>query len=256
MLKLDIKTNFPDVMKGIDRDAKQARFAAKNALNRTAKWAETTVRKSMLGAFHQPTTYFLRSLRIIYAYTGKLQVALWFKDRGLQDSAEAMVVPHVEGGGRKHKPMELRLQRAGLMPAGWFAVPGGGADIDANGNMSRGQITTLLNVLGTYKEAGYNKANAKTVERLAKGNAKKGIYGFTYWVNPVSGPGRARHIPPGVYKRVQTGFGSSLKPVLIFVSRAMYRKRFDFYAIVRKVFDERFAGEFDKAYAEAMRTAR
>jgi hypothetical protein len=255
MMTLSIKTNFPDVMKGVDRDAKQARFAAKNALNRTAQWAETFVRMQMRKQFHQPTTYFLRSLRIIYAYAGKLEVALWFKDRGTWDEIEPIMVPHVEGGARARKPMELRLQRAGLLPAGWYVVPGAGADVDAFDNMSRGQISTILNVLGTYKEAGYNKANAKTVERLAKGNAKKGIYGFTYWVNPVNGR-RARHIPPGVYKRVQTGFGSSLKPVLIFVSRANYRRRFDFYGIVRKVFDERFAAEFDRAYADAMRTAR
>jgi hypothetical protein len=84
-------------------------------LDSRGRWA---ARQSINAPTRQPTTYFLRSLRIIYAYTGKLQVALWFKDRGLGDSSEAMVVPHIEGGGRKHKPMELRLQRAGLMPWG------------------------------------------------------------------------------------------------------------------------------------------
>lgn len=255
MMHVSIKTNFPDVMRQVDRDGKQARFAAKNALNKTARWAETYVRLGMRKQFHQPTRYFLQSLRIIYANVHQLQVALWFKDRGLYDDVQPIMVPHVDGGTRPHKPMELRLQRAGLLPRGWYVVPGQGADLDGNGNMSRGQISTILNILGTYKEAGYNKANANTVKRLAKGNVKRGIYGFTYWVNP-AGTQRVKHLPPGVYKRVQTGFGSSLKPVMIFVSRANYRKRFDFYGIVRKEFEQRFAGEFDKAYADALRTAR
>jgi len=254
MMQIRLQHNFPEVMRAIDRDGKQAAYAARVALNQAAKWAETDVRRAMRTEFHQPTPWFLRSLRIIYAYAGKLQAGLWFKDGGSADG-EAMVLPHIEGSPRKHKPMELRLQRAGLLPRTWYVVPGAAADLDGNGNMSRGQISQMLNVLGTYTEGGYNKADARTRERLKRGNAKRGVYGFEYWVNPVGGK-RAQHLPPGIYKRVQTGFGTSLKPVLIFVSRAMYRKRFDFYGIARKAFEERFPGEFEKAFEQAMRTAR
>jgi hypothetical protein len=248
-------SNTPEVLRALDQDAKQARYALRQAMNKTVQWAETDVRRAMRTSFDKPTPFFLRSLRIVYAAKEKLEVALWFKDRGLDDGSEAMVLPHVEGGPRRLKPMELRLQRAGLLPAGWYAVPGSAAKLDGNGNMSRGQISQMLNVLGTYREAGYNKADSRTRDRLLKGNAKKGVDGFAYWVNPV-GARRAKHLPPGVYQRFTTVIGSVLKPVLIFVSKAQYRQRFDFYGIAQKTFDARFPAEFDRAFANAMRTAR
>ncbi|MBC7598731.1 MAG: hypothetical protein H7238_06885 [Polaromonas sp.] len=166
-----------------------------------------------------------------------------------------MIAPHVYGGQRRFKAVEARLFSMGLLPAGFNAVPGAAASVDANGNMSRGQISQLLNVLGTYTEAGYNKANAATRARLAKGSAKKNIYGFAYFVNPVNGAGRNKSLKPGVYQRVMTGFGSSLKPILIFVKRANYKQRLDFYGIVQRVIDAEFPREFDKAFNEAVRTA-
>lgn len=256
-MKIDVTHNFGEVASFIDRASKQGQYATAIALNKTAEWAETDVRKAMRTGFDRPTPYFLRALRVIRANVNKVpvQAVLWFKDKSLEDSAESMVVPHIDGGGRKVKPFEKRLQRMGVLPAGWFAVPGGGASLDAYGNMSRGQLSQLLNVLGAYTEAGYNKANKATVARLAKGNAKKNVYGFAYWINPV-GAKTGRHIPPGVYQRIATPFGSSLKPILIFVKQATYRKRLDFYGIVQRAVDARFAGEFDKAYENAMRTAR
>lgn len=255
-MRYSVSSNLPQVMRAVDEDAKQARFAMRQAMNKAGEWAETDVRKAMRGTFDRPTTYFLRSLRVVYAKKDRMEVALWFKDRGLDDGAEAMVLPHVEGGPRRHKPMEIRLQRAGLLPRTWYAVPGSAADLDGNGNISRGQVSQILNVLGTFAEAGFNRANEKTIARLKKGNEKKGIRGFTYFVNPVTGPRRARHLPPGVWKRFELGFGSAVKPVLIFVSRALYRQRFDFYGIAQRSFDARFPALFDAAFAEAMRTRR
>jgi len=150
--------------------------------------------------------------------------------------------------------MEARLLRAGLIPSGYNAVPGGAAKLDVNGNMSQGQISQLLNVLGAYTEAGYNKANDKTTKRLAKGNIKKNVYGFAYIVIKV-GASRPKHLQPGVYQRVSTGFGSSLKPILMFVKRANYKQRLDFFGIATKTINEEFPKEFTKSFDEAVRTA-
>jgi hypothetical protein len=254
-MQINVTTNIAQVQKALKVQAKQVPFAMSVALNRTAEWAETNVRKEMTKVFDRPTRYFLRSLRVIRSTKTKLQATVWFKDRNSAENSSDLVRPHIQGGGRATKPMEQRLQSAGLMPAGWRAVPGEAATIDAFGNMSKGQITQLLNVLGTYKEAGYNKANAATRARLAKGNVKKGVYGFEYFVNPV-GSTRGKHLQPGVYKRVNTPFGSSLKPVLIFVRRAQYKVRLDFEGIVRRTVDQRFPAEFDAAFDRAVRTAR
>jgi hypothetical protein len=260
-MQIKIEHNIDVVKQAMEKAASQVPFSMMTALNKTAAKARDAVRAEMPRVFDRPTPWVLNSLRIKYATKARLSAEMAFKDSWSSSAGEVggktMIAPHVFGGGRSFKGMEVRLYRAGILPTGWTVVPGGGAKLDAYGNMSRGQITTLLNVLGTYTESGYNKANSKTIARLAKGNVKKNIYGFTYWVNPAVAVGSARglHLPPGVYQRVTTGFGSSLKPILIFVNQARYKKRLPFFETAQKVVDAEFPGEFNKAFDEAMRTA-
>lgn len=251
-MQLSISTNFPDVQRELDRIGKGARGVAREALNRASEWAATDVGREMRKVFDRPVPYTLRALRVFYANTSNLKATLWFKQRGREED-KLWAVPQIQGGRRAMKPMELRLQQVGILPRGWLAVPGGAAPLDAYGNMSRGEISRILNVLGTYTEAGYNTANAKTTARLRKGNVKRNVYGFAYWVNPV-GRGRVPHLLPGVYRRVYTGFGTSLKPMLIFVNQAKYRRRLDFFTIVKKSMDQHFPAEFDKAMKSFLQT--
>lgn len=253
-VKIDI-TGLDNVRKAMAELPKKAQYAAVKAMNTSMEWAQTSVRKEMRQVFDRPTQWVLNSLRVKYAKPSTMAAELAFKDINSVTNARTMVMPHVDGGQRHFKAMEARLMGIGLLPAGYNAVPGAAAKLDGNGNMSRGQISQLLNVLGTYTESGFNKANINTVKRLAKGNIKKNVYGFTYWVNPVGGT-KAKHLQPGVYQRVATAFGSSLKPILIFVKQAKYKQRLDFYGITRKEIDKRFAGEFDRAFeAEKAKTA-
>lgn len=254
-MQITVKSNIAAVAKAWEQAAGQVPFALSVALNKTAEKARLKVRSEMPSVFDRPTPWVLNSLRVKRSTKTNLTAELAYKDKNSVESSRSMVEPHVFGGRRHFKAMEARLMNMGYMPKGYNAVPGGAAKLDAYGNMSRGQISQLLNVLGTYTEAGYNKANAKTVERLAKGNVKKNVYGFVYWVNPVTGQRRARHIPPGVYQRVITAFGTSLKPVLIFVKQASYKKRLPFFDMAQAVADKEFPGEFDRAFDEAMRTA-
>lgn len=253
-MQIDIRNNFPEVQRYIESVGKQAAFAASVALNRSAEWAETDVRREMRKAFDRPTPYFLRSLRIVRSTKQNLRATVWFKENASDAELNTMVMPHIEGGDRRFKPMEMRLYRAGLLPAGWKVVPGEAATLDGFGNMSRGQISQILNVLGTFTEAGYNKANGKTAERLRKGNAKRGQYGFTYFVNRVGNP-RGKHLQPGIYKRVYTGFGQAVQPVMVFVRATQYRQRLDFFGIVERRVNAQFPREFEVAFSAALRSA-
>lgn len=252
-IKIDF-SGMPEVQTALKEMPKKATYAAARAVNTSLEWGETFVRKEMRKVFDRPTPWVLQSLRKHYATASNMNASLGFKDKWSTSAGEVsgrtMIEPHVYSGERKFKGMEVRLNRAGWLPNGYNAVPGGGATLDGYGNMSAGQITQVLNVLGTYTEGGYNTANSKTVTRLKKGNIKKNIYGFVYWVNRV-GSGIS-HIPPGVYKRVYTGFGTSLVPILIFVKRAKYTERLDFYGIAQREFNNRFPAEFDKAFAAEM----
>lgn len=252
-MQIKVDHNISEVERWIKDLGPKATSAAREAINRTAEWAETDVRRAMRSVFDRPVPFTLRSLRVYYARSGPNPAAtLWFRQRHM-DRDKLWAVTQIHGGSRYLKPMEVRLQRSGLMPSGWFVVPGDAAPLDSYGNMSPGEISRILNVLGTYTESGYNKANDKTRERLRKGNSKKGIYGFEYWVNP-AGTGRVKHLQPGVYRRVYTAFGTSLKPMLIFVSKARYRARLDFFGIVQTAIDRRFPREFDKALQSLLKT--
>lgn len=253
-MQISISTNFTQVQAALQKAASQVPFALSTALNKTAAKAQDAVRKEMPRVFDRPTPWVLNSLRIKYATKSNLQAELAYKDKNSVESSRSMIEPHVFTGKRHFKAMEARLMAIGLIPAGWNAVPGAAAKLDANGNMGRGQISQLLNVLGSYTEAGYSKANDKTSARLARGNVKKNVYGFVYWVNKV-GSTKATHLPPGVYQRVKTAFGSSLKPILIFVKQANYKQRLDFFGVAQAVIDKEFPGEFDRAFDEALRTA-
>ncbi len=231
----------------------QVPYALSLTLNKIAKTAHTEIQNTMRRIFDRPTPFFINSLRINYASKSKLEASIGYKDRGgASYNDDPIARPHVEGGNRSTKPMERRLQRRGFLPADWQVVPGAGAKLDAYGNMSRGQITQLLNVLGTYTESGYNKANAATRARLARGNKKS--YGFVYWINPV-GQGRVARLQPGVYQRVNTPFGSSLKPVLIFTRKGVYKKRLEFYQTVQRVVDEQFDPVFTDSFNHALATS-
>lgn len=243
------------VLAAMAQSERQARFAMSVALNRTAVLAADAVRATMPSVFDRPTPWVIKSLRVNRSTKANLVAEIAYKDKGLYGSSRTMIEPHVhQGVKRQHKAMETRLQRAGHLPSGWYAVPGSAAKLDSYGNMSQGQISQLLNVLGTYTESGYNKANAKTSARLARGDAKKGLAGFVYWINPAAGR-RQSGLPPGVYQRVGVGSTARSRPVLVFVRNVSYRPRLDFYGIAGDVAKKELPAQFDKAFSDAMRSS-
>ena len=251
-MQISVTTNIPEVQAALKAAAAQVPYALMTAINKTAEHARSDTRTEMARVFDRPTPWVLNSVRIKYATKAKLDASLAFKDKNSVESSRTMVEPHVHTGRRHFKAFEVRLAAIGLLPKGYNAVPGEGATLDANGNMSQGQISQILNVLGAYTEAGYNKANDKTVKRLKKGNVKKGVYGFEYFVAKV---GAASHLQPGVYKRVITAFGTSLKPVLIFVKQAQYKRTLDFYGKAEATINKQFPGYFNDAFDKAIKTA-
>jgi len=253
-MQISLSTNIPEVQAALKRSAAQVPYALSTAINKTLEQARSEVRTEAARVFDRPTPWVLNSVRVKYATKAKPEGTLAFKDKNSVESSRTMIEPHVYTGHRHYKAFEARLQRIGLLPAGYNAVPGAAAKLDAYGNMSQGQISQLLNVLGAYTEAGFNKANINTIKRLAKGNAKKNVYGFVYWVNPVGGT-KAKHLLPGVYQRVTTAFGSSLRPVLIFVKQAQYKRTLDFYGKATASVNRHFSGYFNAAFDKALKTA-
>ena len=254
-MKINVTHNIPEVAAALRKAADQVPFALSVSLNAVAEKARMNVRAEMSSVFDRPTPWVLNSLRVKRATKQLPEAELAFKDRNVAEATRSIVEPHVFGGRRHYKAMEAWLMHAGFIPRGYTVVPGSAAQLDANGNMSQGQIKHLISILNSYTDSGFTKANIKAAQRLAKGNEKKNVNSVVYWVNRV-GVQRTKHLMPGVYKRTKTGFGSSLQPMLIFVKQAVYKKKLGFEKVVRDTVDREFVGEFDKAFEVAYSTRR
>ncbi|MBK7366239.1 MAG: hypothetical protein IPI97_15075 [Nitrosomonas sp.] len=61
---------------------------------------------------------------------------------------------------------------------------------------------------------------------------------------------------PGIWTKLSTGFGRGVRPVYLFVDSAEYRQFLDLDTTVKKVIDRDFNFEFNKAFVQALATAR
>ena len=234
-MKISLRTEY-QLLSLIPEAAKQLPFAASLALNKTAQLSRAAVQQEMRVVFNNPTRWVINSLRIIPSTKTNLVAEVAFKDRAADTSGKTMVYPHVEGGSRLHKAVERRLGALGLLPAGWFAVPGSGARLDAAGNMSRSQISTVLAAI-----------EGKPIATKRRSKVAQAAYFAARRDDP-----KTRHLQPGVYART----GREIKPVLLFVPRAAYRRRLDFYGIINKTVDKHLPNEWRKAMDHALRTAK
>ena len=250
-MKISIDVTGLDAIKARLRGLSENKIkvAAVAALNDAAYLTAQEEKKEIERAFDRPTPWVKGGVRYVKARKDKLEAAVdldfWGNKQGV--TVEKILKAEVLGGQRRHKRHELALQRAGVLPAGWYIVPGDAADTDPYGNMKAGQIVQIITWFRGAGEVGY-KANMTdaTKSRLAKG--KKGSYGFEYfYVAPGARRPRsqkAQTLLPGIYKRVRTGFGSAIRPIMIFVRGTAYKKRLDFYGVA-----EKFARkEFNRAF--------
>lgn len=192
-------------------------------------WTIFDARKAAQGemrrAFDRPTAYALNSLYVVPATTSRLVAEL-----DVKDDAAYFMRPQTEGGARKPmKMIEQTLRAAGVLPAGWFVVPGQGAALDGYGNMLRGQSTQILSQLRVQLVGGFDRAMSR--QARAQINAQRRA-GGRFFVRRV-GDGRG----PGVYQREFTG--RNVTPVLMFVKRARYQQRLPLGEIVQRTVDQR-----------------
>jgi hypothetical protein len=230
---------------------KQVKFATRVALTRTAQKAALAEVKEMRDVFRNPTPYTLNSLFVRPATSTRLNAEVKLKDEATKATpASRFLAPQISGGQRQQKRFERALQSVGAMPEGYRAVPASGAKVDSYGNMSRGQIVQILAFFRAFPEMGY-KANMTKEGRAKMAKGTKRRAGFSYFAGS---PGN--RLPLGIYQRSALYGGSAIKPVLIFVRSAIYSERFDFEYVVEQVVKAEFSGEFNRAFAEALRSGR
>ena len=202
--------------------------------------------------FDRPTPYTLNSLKRTVATVNKQSSSVYFKDELSRTGGGSLpseyLTPQIHGGSRIQKRFELALQHKGVLPRGWFAVPGDFAKIDQYGNISRGQIQELLSYFAAAEmTAGYTaNMTAKKKARLKRGTKKK--QGFVYFAIP---PGQQK--APGIYKRLSSAWSAPAFSILIFVKSVKYKPRFDFYGDGQEIADREWRPIFDQALDSALR---
>lgn len=250
-----------DGARWLGRAERQVPYATSLALNRTAAAIQKAITELMPQVFDRPTPYTLRSLRTDRATKQRLSATVGFKDfAGKGTAANRYLLPQVEGGGRRQKRFESALGRIG--PSGYY-IPAGGAEQDAYGNMSRGQVVRLMSYLQAFGEQGY-RANSteKSRARTAKMGRGEGGYrrinGVVYFISrgkgAVSG-NRTQHLPAGVWRKTGT-HGADVAPVLLQVDSVQYERRLPFYETADEIYGLRFEDEFTQAFDQAIATAR
>lgn len=242
MLTLSVQDNIAQTIREVEQKVgARVPAAIAAALSATAELVRIAERAEMRDVFDRPTPYTLNSLYVRKATTVSLSARVWLKGSNPGDPPSTpahYLAAQIAGGSRSWKKFESMLRSVNVLPAGMYAVPGSGAQVDAYGNMARSQIVQILSYFRSFGMAGYSaNMNAKGYARLKRGTKKR--QGFAYFVGR---PGD--RLPLGVWQRFTFAHGSAIKPVLIFVPSVRYRKVFDFAfvadAVVRREFNRQF----------------
>ena len=224
--------------------SKQIPFAKSLAINRTAQRVKAGEIDIMQARFDRPTPFTINSLMLRPGNKAKPEARVWFRDYAAKGTpAQKYLGPQAFGGARSQKRMERALIRFGYMGADEYALPGDGAELDAYGNVSRGQVVRVLSALRAFGEQGY-MANRTGSKRSQAKSAKN-----NFFVGEVDGT-------RGVWQRKGTAWGVGVRPVFVFAKAPQYRVRIPFQKIAENIIRARYEGEFMSAMQEAIKTAR
>jgi len=218
------------VQRMLGNAGKQAKYAAAVALTRTAQKGEKRLQSELQKTLDNPTPWVAKGTFVKSATKATLTSRF-----GVRDRQSLYVREHFTAGRRGQKPYERVLRGLGVLPEGYRTVPGSGLKLDARGNPNRTQLREIL-------------GSIKTRMAVARGRGKRTkLVGYFAVM-----PGSKSHLQPGIYWRS----AREIKPVLIFVNEAGYRKVMDLVKLAEKLVADEFEMEFKAAFDQAMRTAR
>lgn len=252
MIELRLSSDLDRLADRIRGFEAQIPFAVSRAVNALGDDVAAAERREILDVFDRPTPFIQRSVRQRKSTKRDLRAQVYIEFNAGSTPPEQVLQAEIEGGERALKPFERRLRSAGILPSGFFAVPGDGAKRDAFGNMQGGQITQILAYFRAFRDRGFD-ANIADRNKLKRGTRKNPI-GISYFVGR-PGDGRA---PLGVWQRAHSKLGkiTSVTPILIFVDAARYEPIYDFEFVANSVLRRRTGPVLDREIAHAIATAR
>ena len=293
---LDVRTDLKQAeryLQGLRKD--QVPFATAYALTQTAKDAQSNIIEEMQRVFDRPKPYTLNGTFVKPATKRDLTALVKLKDGHFGANTESSkrgypdkyLAAEVTGGARRPTAFEKLLIYNGLMPPGYYAVPTNFAPRDPFGNVPPGFYTRIRSQLeigdefqrksrtpksqrrkGTPKnrvkdssplvqaqqrEARARRQKAARLKAILKPKSRPGYPIFNVY------PGREKnkHLAPGIYERLNSGFGKTLRPLFIYVDRApSYKPRLHFNKIVQGTVATQLAKNFERGFRLASATAK
>ncbi|MDT7849928.1 hypothetical protein Q9292_09920 [Methylophilus sp. VKM B-3414] len=252
---IKISGQFPkdQVINDLRKFQKQVQFANVVALTRTAQDVMAAEQKQVDEVFDRATPYARNAFFLKPATKDKPEARVWIKSDTFKGTpAENFLRPQIDGGTRKVKRFERALINAGIMPAGYYVVPGEACPLDQYGNIPSRLIVQMLSYFRSFGEQGY-KANmdAKGRARFDRRASKAIGQQVTYFAVGLKGK-----LQPGIYQRINFASGSAVRPIFIFVKSVNYKRRFRFYETSEQVINRRYKPNMDASLQAALASQR
>lgn len=209
----------------------QVPFAHALGLTKLAQQVKTEEVEEIKRVFDRPTPFTLNSLFVQPATKARQSSRVWLRDYAAKGTpATEYLLPHIEGGERTAKRTEVLLRRQGILGSSEFLVPGSGAPLDQYGNISRGQINTMLSNLRAQWDPYQNTPTGRRTSFFAKRKQGRLI----------------------IFRRQ----GKKIAPFMVGVKTPQYKVIFKFFEVAQRVVDRDYRAVFLGAIAQALRTAR
>jgi hypothetical protein len=213
----------------------QIPFATVLTLTRTAKDVQQAEKGHLRGVLDRPTRFTLNAIRVKPATKRDMEARIWIRDEADKGTAPIKYLEAlVRGGTRGQKRHEKALQRKGILPAGWFTVPGEDMRLNRFGNITAGMYTKILSGLQASSDEFQNSMSKLATRR--------------YFV--MRKP-RSR-APLGIYQRTSK---RRIKSILHFVPSVTYSPVIEFVPVAEKVIARRLDAHMRNAVEQVIRTA-
>ena len=260
-----------------DMSERRVKAVVATALTRTAVQVRDKVKTAMATSLDRPTPYTLRQLKYVAATAERPVAAVGFgvvaitdqrgdviryQDLGASETpAGKYLHDQIHGGPRRDKRFEKALRAVNVLPQGWFAVPGQRAKMDSYGNQSVGELKQILTWFDAAELVSGSRQNMRQKGRDKRIKGTKKTAGWEFFVVQAgasrsfvraNGKTGSHKMQPGIYRRTMMAMGTKIEPIVIFVSQAKYRQRFDFYGIAKREGDRILPGELNKAVSESL----
>lgn len=241
---INITHDLGKLVKHLNAIERQIPFAAAKTLTTIGKRVKTELGSDISSRFNKPTPYIRNSPFSTVATKANIETIVGIRDKASRGASPAQYVKEHFGGGRRgQKPFEVLLNRMGVVPGGWKAIPAAGMKLDASGNPNRTQLKEIFGAL-------------RTGVGVISGRGKRQSRQAYFIIKPGNTLRRGAHLQPGVWRRIERGSKSTLIPVLLFVPSASYRDAINLRQIAARVIARDFNSVFASELVNAVNTAR